>query len=64
MKDYENYIARLHQIPRVLDQVTANMKVGLHDHLMPPKFLLEKVTVQAQEIANAAGDKSPFTQPL
>ncbi|MGA9567253.1 MAG: DUF885 domain-containing protein [Candidatus Korobacteraceae bacterium] len=64
VKDYENYIARLHQIPRVLDQVTANMKVGLHDHLMPPKFLLEKVTVQAQEIADAAGDKSPFTQPL
>ncbi len=63
-KDYENYIARLHQIPRVLDQVTANMKLGLHDHLMPPKFLLEKVTVQAQEIANASGDKSPFAQPV
>src|SRR5208283_4418442 len=29
VKDYENYIARLHQIPRVLDQVTANMKLGL-----------------------------------
>ena len=63
-KDYENYIARLHQIPRVLDQVTANMKLGLHDHLMPPKFLLEKVTVQAQEIADASGDKSPFAQPV
>ncbi len=63
-KDYENYLARLHQIPRVLDQVTANMKLGLHDHLMPPKFLLEKVTVQAQEIADASGDKSPFAQPV
>ena len=64
VKDYENYIARLRQIPRALEQVTANMKLGLHDHLMPPKFLLEKVTVQAQEIADARGDKSPFAQPL
>src|SRR5580704_1842929 len=63
-KDYENYIARLHQLPRVLDQVTANMKLGLRDHLMPPKFLLEKVTVQAQEIADASGEKSPFAQPV
>ena len=29
VKDYENYIARLHQLPRVFDQVTANMKLGL-----------------------------------
>ena len=29
VKDYENYLARLHQLPRVLDQVTANMKLGL-----------------------------------
>jgi uncharacterized protein (DUF885 family) len=64
VKDYENYVARLHQLPRVLDQVTANMKLGLRDHLMPPKFLLEKVTVQAQDIANASGDKSPFAQPV
>ena len=64
VKDYENYIARLHQLPRVLDQVTEDMKLGLHDHLMPPKFLLEKVTVQAQEIADATGNKSPFNQPV
>ena len=30
------------------------MKLGLRDQLMPPKFLLEKVTVQAQEIADAS----------
>lgn len=64
VKDYENYIARLHQIPRALDQVTGNMKLGLHDELMPPKYLLEKVAVQAQNIADATDEKSPFTQPL
>ena len=64
VQDYENYIARLHQLPRVFDQVTANMKLGLRDHLMPPKFLLEKVAVQAQEIADAKEEKNPFNQPV
>ncbi len=40
------------------------MKLGLRDHLMPPKFLLEKVTVQAQDIADASPDKSPFNKPV
>jgi uncharacterized protein (DUF885 family) len=64
VKDYENYLARLHQLPRVFEQVTEDMKLGLRDHLMPPKFLLEKVTVQAQEVADASSEKSPFNQPV
>ena len=64
VKDYGNYIARLHQVPKALEQITANMKLGMTNKLMPPKYLLEKVTVQAQNIADATVDKSPFTQPL
>ena len=64
VKDYENYIARLHQIPHALDQITANMKLGMANKLMPPKFLLEKVAVQAQNVADASEEKGPFTQPL
>jgi uncharacterized protein (DUF885 family) len=64
VKDYENYISRLHQIPRVLDQAEGHMRDGLRDHLMPPKFLLEKVSSQAQGIADDSLDKSPFTEPL
>jgi uncharacterized protein (DUF885 family) len=64
LKDYENYLSRLHQLPRVFDQVTENMKLGLRDHLMPPGYLLEKVTVQAQEVADASAEKSPFNQPV
>jgi len=63
-KDYENYLARLHQLPRVFDEVTEDMKLGLRDHLMPPKYLLEKVAVQAQEVAAAGAEKSPFNQPV
>jgi uncharacterized protein (DUF885 family) len=64
VKDYEDYLARLHQIPRVLEQSIGHMRDGLRDHLVPPKYLLEKVSTQAQEIADDPLDKSPFTAPL
>jgi uncharacterized protein (DUF885 family) len=64
VKDYEDYLSRLHQIPRVLDQSMQHMRDGLRDHLMPPKYLLEKVSDQAQQIADDPLDKSPFTDPL
>src|SRR5882672_11292721 len=64
VKDYEDYQARLSQIPRVLEQAMGHMRDGLRDHLMPPKYLLEKVSVQAQGIADSPIDKSPFTEPL
>jgi uncharacterized protein (DUF885 family) len=63
-KDYEDYLSRLHQIPRVLEQAMGHMRDGLRDHLMPPKYLLEKVSSQAQGIADDTLDKSPFTDPL
>ena len=64
VKDYEDYLSRLHQIPRVLEQATGHMRDGLRDHRMPPKYLLEKVSTQAQQIADDPLDKSPFTDPL
>jgi uncharacterized protein (DUF885 family) len=63
-KDYEDYLARLHQMPRVLDQAMGHMRDGVRDHCMPPKYLLEKVASQAQGIADDPLDKSPFTEPL
>ena len=64
VKDYEDYLSRLHQIPRVLNEAMGHMRDGLRDHRMPPKFLLEKVSVQAQQIAGDSLDQSPFTDPL
>jgi len=64
IKDYEDYLSRLHQIPRVLEQAMGHMRDGLREHRMPPKYLLEKVSIQAQQIADDPLDKSPFTDPL
>ena len=64
VKDYEDYLSRLHQIPRALEQAMGHMRDGLRDHRMPPKYLLEKVSTQAQQIADDPLEKSPFTDPL
>jgi uncharacterized protein (DUF885 family) len=64
VKDYENYIARLHQLPQVFEQVTANAKQGMRDKLMPPKFLLEQVVPQARSVADNHGESNPFAQPV
>jgi uncharacterized protein (DUF885 family) len=64
VKDYEDYWSRLRQLPRVFEQITEDMRLGLRDHLMPPKYLLEKVAKQAQDIADNAVEESPFSQPL
>jgi uncharacterized protein (DUF885 family) len=63
-RDYENYLSRLRQVPRLFDQVIANMRQGMKDGLMPPRFLLEKVAAEADDIASNAGEASPFAKPL
>src|SRR6185503_13999740 len=64
VKDYENYLSRLKQIPRVFEQVTANLQQGMKDHLMPPRFLLEKVAPQAEEVYQKTSENNPFFGPL
>ena len=63
-KDYQDYVKRLQQIPRVLDQATVNMRAGLHDHLVQPRYLLEKTALQAQDIASKPPEDSPFAKPI
>ena len=63
-KDYDDYISRLKQIPRFFAQVTANMRQGMKDRLMPPRYLLEKVAPQAESVAEQGGESNPFYKPL
>ena len=60
LKHYEDYIARLHQIPRVFTQTEEVLRAGLRDHLMPVRFLLEKVPAQCEGVVKA----NPFLLPL
>jgi uncharacterized protein (DUF885 family) len=60
VKHYEDYIARLHQIPRVLDETTETMRMGMRDRLMPPRYIAEKVAAQSTDVANS----KPFLLPI
>jgi uncharacterized protein (DUF885 family) len=59
VKHYEDYIARLRQIPLALSQTTGVLRAGMRDKLMPVRFLLEKVPMQCQGIIDA----DPFLLP-
>lgn len=63
-KQYQDYIARLKQIPIILDQGIQLAKQGQKDGLMPPKYLIEKVAKQINSIATPAGKDSVFASPL
>ncbi len=59
VKQYEDYIARLHQIPRVFTETEEVLRAGKKDGLMPVRFLLEKVPAQCQGVIAA----DPFLKP-
>ncbi len=63
-KQYDDYLARLRQIPRVFDQMIALCEAGRKDGLMPPRFLLEKVPGQARSIGTPAGEANVFASPV
>ena len=59
LQQYQDYIARLHQIPRVFTQTEEVLRAGQKDQLMPVRFLLEKVPAQCLGVIAA----DPFLLP-
>jgi uncharacterized protein (DUF885 family) len=59
VKHYEDYIARLHQIPRVFTQTEDVLRAGMRDKLMPVRFLIEKVPAQCDGVIAA----NPYLLP-
>jgi len=64
VKDYDDWIARLHDLPTAFEQVTAEMSIGMDDHRVPPKYLLEKALDQAKALASQKPEDSPLALPL
>ena len=60
VKHYDDYIARLHQIPRAMLQVEDILRAGVKDKLVPVKFLAAKIPAQCDGIIAA----DPFLLPL
>lgn len=59
LQHYQDYIARLHQIPRALGQMIEVLRQGEHDSLVPPQVLLEQIPAQCD---NTISD-DPFLVP-
>ncbi len=59
LQQYRDYIARLHQVPRVFSQTEEVLSAGKSDQLMPVRFLLEKVPAQCLGVIAA----DPFLLP-
>jgi uncharacterized protein (DUF885 family) len=49
VQHYEDYIARLHQIPRAFEQTTEVLRQGEKDGLMPVRILIEQIPAQCQD---------------
>ncbi|MYN06083.1 DUF885 domain-containing protein [Pseudoduganella aquatica] len=64
VKDYEDYIKRLHTLPKLFDDTRVQMENGVRDGLMPPKFLIPKIVKQCEDVAAMKAAASPFAEPL
>ncbi len=64
VKDYDDWIARLHKMPLAMQQVTDDMSLGAEAHRTPPRYLMEKVLVQVNALAAMTPEDSPFALPL
>ncbi len=60
VKHFEDYLARLHQIPKVLLQTEDVLRAGVKDHLVIVKFVAEKIPAQCAGIIAA----DPFLIPI
>ncbi|MGO8751105.1 MAG: DUF885 domain-containing protein, partial [Thermoguttaceae bacterium] len=63
-KDYDDWIARLHALPKAFEQVTENMSIGMDEHRMPPKFVLEETLDEVKALAGEKPEESPLALPL
>ena len=64
VKDYDDYITRLTKVPAAFSQIMTNMQLGADEGRTPPQYLMEKVLIQTQTLANLKPEDSPFALPL
>jgi uncharacterized protein (DUF885 family) len=64
VKDYEDYIKRLHTLPKLFEQTRVQMENGVRDKLMPPLFLIPKIVKQCEDVAAMKPADSPYAEPL
>jgi uncharacterized protein (DUF885 family) len=64
VKDYENWLERMHRFPVWVDTAISNMRKGIAIGWVLPKTLANKVIPQLQDMLNPDVEKNVFYGPL
>jgi uncharacterized protein (DUF885 family) len=62
-QDYDNYISRLRQFPRVFDQTITNLTTGIEKKIVQPRNVVEKIIPQLEAQIVDSPDKSKLRKP-
>ena len=63
-KQYEDYIARLHDVPRYFDENIANIRTGMRDGFTLPAAVLDGVSTVVAGAQYKAAEDTPFWHPF
>ena len=63
VKQYQDYLSRLNQLPAWIDQAIANMKQGMRSGVVHPKAITVAMLPQIQNLRSATPEASVFYSP-
>jgi uncharacterized protein (DUF885 family) len=64
VKQYQDYLSRLNQLPAWIDQAIANMKQGMRSGVVHPKAITVAMLPQLQNLRSATPEASVFYSPV
>ena len=64
VKDYEDWLARLHALPTALDQFTALLRQGMRERMVHPKVIMERIPAQIDKQIVSDPTQSGFYTPF
>jgi uncharacterized protein (DUF885 family) len=64
IKDYTDYLKRLEALPNYVEQLTAQLEIGMKSGWMPPRITLRDVPAQFAPLADADVDRNPLFVPF
>jgi uncharacterized protein (DUF885 family) len=63
-EDYENLGLLYAQLPKAFDQTISNMRKGMAEGVMPPRYVIEKVIDQVERTVASRAEDTAFAEPL